>query len=163
LDDLEKWISREDATEWLVHEYRLSIGAAVAMLNAAIDSGNVRCVARFGEERVPVLARDLQRFPIGLLLGEKRLNLDDLRWQVQKQPLPQPSGIRTNREAYAEVECRHWLENLTERPAHKDAAFEAAREAVASVGTLTRKAFDHAWRDAAPDEWKKQGRPRKQK
>jgi hypothetical protein len=68
-------------------------------------------------------------------------------------------GTRTNKAEAAEEACRRWITGLKERPAKKDAAFEAAKDAVASIGPLSRKAFDRAWGTAAPGAWKKAGRP----
>jgi hypothetical protein len=70
------------------------------------------------------------------------------------------SGIRTNRAAAAEVACGQWLSQLTARPTTKEAAFEAAKDAVASIGPLSRKAFDRAWAAAVPQAWKEAGRHR---
>jgi hypothetical protein len=71
-----------------------------------------------------------------------------------------PSGIRTNRAAAAEEACRQWLSKVKERPANKDAAFEAAKAAVAKTGPLSRKAFERAWGAGAPVAWKEAGRRR---
>jgi hypothetical protein len=73
-------------------------------------------------------------------------------------PLLTP-GTRTNKAEAAEEACRRWIAGLKERPAKKDAAFEAAKDAVASIRPLSRKAFDRAWAAAAPGVWKKAGRP----
>ena len=71
---------------------------------------------------------------------------------------PNRSGTRTNRSAAAEKACAEWLSRLAERPASKDAAFEAAKAAVASVGALSRKAFERQWPITVPDDWKRGGR-----
>jgi hypothetical protein len=71
-----------------------------------------------------------------------------------------PSGIRTNRAAAAEEACQQWLSTVKERPANKEAAFEAAKDAVAKTGPLSRKAFERAWAAGARVAWKKPGRRR---
>jgi hypothetical protein len=72
-----------------------------------------------------------------------------------------PPGIRTNRDATAEEECRQWLSGLTNRPANRDIAFEDAKTAVASIGRLSRKAFDRAWASSVPPDWKLGGSRKK--
>jgi hypothetical protein len=74
-------------------------------------------------------------------------------------PLPAtPAGIRTTKALKAERACEHWIRSQKERPASKDAAFELARAAVKTEGTLSRNAFDRAWANAALTEWKAAGR-----
>jgi hypothetical protein len=72
-----------------------------------------------------------------------------------------PSGIRTNKAEAAEEACRQWILQLADRPANKDAAFETAKKAVESIGTLSRKAFERAWTVEAPAKWKRPGVRRK--
>lgn len=45
-----------------------------------------------------------------------------------------PSGVRTNRAVAAEEACRQWLSELKARPASKDTAFKAAKDAMANTG-----------------------------
>jgi hypothetical protein len=76
-------------------------------------------------------------------------------------PASPRSGVRTNRAAAAEKACGQWIARLKERPPNIDTAFKAAKAAMASVGTLSRKAFDRAWASAARAEWKRGGRRKK--
>jgi len=71
-----------------------------------------------------------------------------------------PSGIRTNRAQRAERACEGWIRSLEQRPENKNLAYEEATKAVSSVGDLSRKSFEHAWRNVAPPEWKTAGRRR---
>jgi hypothetical protein len=68
------------------------------------------------------------------------------------------SGVRSNRAASAETECRSWIGALTKRPKSKDAAFVEAKTAVSGIGLLSRKAFDRAWADNVLDKWTRPGR-----
>jgi hypothetical protein len=70
------------------------------------------------------------------------------------------SGTRTNRAAAAEQMCRQWIAELKERPI-KDAAFVQAQAAVKEIGRLSRKAFERAWANSAPANWKRGGRRKK--
>lgn len=70
-------------------------------------------------------------------------------------PLP-PLGIRTNRDEEAEKECERWISDQSSRPKNKQSAFEAARKACGEQ--LSYKAFERAWANKAPVEWKKSGR-----
>jgi hypothetical protein len=69
-----------------------------------------------------------------------------------------PSGIRTNRAQQAERECEDWIGKLTSRPENKGIAFRQAVAAVSTFGDLSQKAFDRAWANTAPPEWKTAGR-----
>jgi hypothetical protein len=69
----------------------------------------------------------------------------------------QTAGTRTNKAAAAERACEEWVRRLQQRPKNKDTAFEAAAIAVAANGPLSRKAFENAWRNGAPTEWKEAG------
>jgi hypothetical protein len=71
-----------------------------------------------------------------------------------------PTGFRTTKEAGAEAACVEWLGRLSAPPGNKETTFSAARTAVADFGCLARKAFDRAWAQAAPAEWKRPGRRR---
>jgi hypothetical protein len=73
-------------------------------------------------------------------------------------PALPPSGIRTTQAEKAEEACRTWVSGLSGRPANKDKAFESAQAAITG---LSRKAFDRAWANAAPSDWRKAGRPKK--
>jgi hypothetical protein len=66
----------------------------------------------------------------------------------------QTTGTRTNKAAAAERACEEYLRRLQLRPKNKDTAFAAAFIAVADHGPLSRKAFEHAWKNGAPTEWK---------
>jgi len=70
------------------------------------------------------------------------------------------AGIRTNRAAAAEDACRGWIEELKARPI-KNEAFVQAQAAVKEIGLLSRKAFERAWANSAPADWKHGGRRRK--
>ena len=74
-----------------------------------------------------------------------------------------PIGIRTASAARAEEACREWIEKLSIRPANKQEAFAQAQDAVKRIGSLSEKAFERAWEIAAPQEWRKPGRRKKQK
>ena len=67
-----------------------------------------------------------------------------------------PSGIRTTAAAEAERACEKWITTLTVRPINKEAAFEAAQNAVGNK--LTRRAFERVWAKTAPIAWKGAGR-----
>jgi len=79
-------------------------------------------------------------------------------WSAIRGGVERTAGTRTNKAAAAEKLCGQWLSRLTERPANKDAAFEAAKTAVAATGPLSRKGFDRAWAVGAPLAWKLPGR-----
>lgn len=70
------------------------------------------------------------------------------------------AGIRTTTDEKAETACGEWIAKLAERPRNKDTAFAEAKAALANIGALSRKAFDRAWANRAPDDWKKPGRPK---
>jgi hypothetical protein len=72
-----------------------------------------------------------------------------------------PSGMRPNRAAKAEEKCGQWISSLKERPESQDVAFGNAAAAVASVGPLSRKAFERQWAINARPEWKLAGRRRR--
>jgi hypothetical protein len=78
--------------------------------------------------------------------------------EPRRLPAATPSGIRTSRAERAEEACEQWLGSLTERPKNKDSAFEDAKVAVAAVGLLSRKAFEHAWANTVCAEWRIAGR-----
>jgi hypothetical protein len=69
-----------------------------------------------------------------------------------------PSGIRTTTDEKVEAACGNWISKLAERPRDKEAAFDAAKSAVAHIGVLSRKAFDRQWASKAPADWKQAGR-----
>jgi hypothetical protein len=69
-----------------------------------------------------------------------------------------PIGYRTQQDQRAEVACENWLVSTDLVPKDKDAAFLAAKAAVAAIGPLSRKAFDRAWAHAAPAAWRQPGR-----
>ena len=71
------------------------------------------------------------------------------------------SGTRTTTDQKVEVACGEWIAALTKRPRNKETAFREAKAAVAHIGALSYKAFDRAWANRAPDDWKKPGRPKK--
>jgi hypothetical protein len=73
-----------------------------------------------------------------------------------------PSGVRTTKARAAGEACEEFIAKLTERPPNRDAVFNAAVLAVKKIGPLSRKAFDHAWANQAPAEWKAAGRRKKQ-
>ena len=59
----------------------------------------------------------------------------------------------------AEARCRAFIEEYAKRgqqPPIKDDLWEEASDVIGPQ--LNREAFNRAWRNAAPDSWKKQGR-----
>ena len=60
----------------------------------------------------------------------------------------------------AETACREWLIGKAaagKKTKSKDALFEEARSL---LPTLTRRAFDRAWAQATPPQWRLRGRPK---
>lgn len=114
-----------------------------------------------GEQRheIEVWRSDvLKCFPIGPDCSlpshdRERAGVDPVPWH--------PIGARTNNAEKAELACGEWLAGLAERPENKEAAFEAAKAAVAKTGPLSRKAFDRAWANNIPSEWKRPGQRKK--
>jgi hypothetical protein len=74
---------------------------------------------------------------------------------------PTPSGIRTIQASQAEAACEAWIGQLKDRPKNKDTAFADAKAAIDKGGWLSRKAFERAWANAAPIEWKRAGTRKK--
>jgi hypothetical protein len=71
------------------------------------------------------------------------------------------SGTRTTTDERVETACGEWIAVLKERPRNKETAFAEVKAAVAHIGALSYKAFDRAWANRAPGDWKKPGRPKK--
>jgi hypothetical protein len=67
-------------------------------------------------------------------------------------------GFRTTTEKRAEDAAGKWIKSLKPRPKNQEDAFERCRQEVASFGHLSRRAFDRAWHNNAPEEWQLPGR-----
>jgi len=80
---------------------------------------------------------------------------------TERRAASRASGTRTTTDEKVEVACGEWIAALAQRPRNKETAFAEAKAAVAHIGALSYKAFDRAWANRAPGDWKKPGRPKK--
>src|SRR5579875_1352985 len=147
------------------HAGPLTLPEAVG-LSLGIDPDKLR---RAAGATLPVI-----NYPeVRIYRAEPRVRLDEflawaqaVGWELppalsprqEAQSTPPPSGIRTTRQMRAEAACAEYLRNLTPAPANKEAAFAAAKRAVADIGPLSRKAFERAWANAALAAWRFPGR-----
>lgn len=85
---MDEWISREAATDLLIREHGLSVGAAKNASRAALRSGNVEIRARLGNlpDLVTVFPEDVLEFPGALAYRDVRVNLSD--WRPADRPAP---------------------------------------------------------------------------
>ncbi len=178
MDDAD-WISREDATVWLRHEYQLSEGAAQAALQTALDSNNVRCRELYGQNDwisgSATDLRDLRRNPIALIKliasvpRHVEISRADLQWQIRRQDLPSstaasPSGIRADREVKrtskpAQEELNRALLGLAEKRGGKlKQGDDEAREILEAMGATTRQ-MTEAFRRLPEQYAYQRGRP----
>lgn len=83
---MDEFLSREAAVQLVAVEHDLSIGAAEAAVGEAINSKKVRLIGRVGNlQPGPVSVDGLKNLFGFLLIGDLKLNADDLRWQLSKQ------------------------------------------------------------------------------
>jgi len=120
-----------------------------------------------GENRGPFATEGVTLF---FRLFAARSDFDFLCPEPILSPRPLNSRTRTNRAARAEQAAAEWLrehavnwERARRDPKlrlRKQAAFEAAKETVKSIGPLSKSAFlKRVWPTYAHTEWKKQGAP----
>lgn len=127
-----------------------------------IDPRNVPDFTRYVFSIDQVLPLIRRRRDKGWLVG--KLIADAGEPQDVAKPLAvasHTSGTRTTTDEKVEVACREWIAALTERPRDKETAFAKAKAAVVHIGALSHKAFDRAWANRAPGDWKEPGRRKK--
>lgn len=99
---------------------------------------------------------------LGIDVSLQPANADSPREQPPEVSEPKPSGIQTNRAANAVEECKKFIASLPPGPRRKkDDVRATAKEQEPWGKNLSDRGFGQAWADAAPDEWKKGGAPKK--
>jgi hypothetical protein len=158
VDDSDR-ISRPAAIDWLTQDFELSVGAAEAALDAAIDSGNVRI-------EVPnvILSKTGATSLLDLQwLFDAPISFADLRWQIRQQlgaPILSPAGTHapgSSEEALGrsapDVAARPLGIWIAEPDAKRDGGSNAPAEGAVPRIEAIRAALSHGDRPGTNISW----------